>query len=240
MEKNNHHEPILIRDDVALESEANLGHFSRYLNVILAPKKTFEDVDRAPKVLIPILIVMLLSALLVFINFDAVLQQAQEALIQQTLQQTGEVPADGMLGLAKVSVIIGAGFSGIVPLLALLISSALSRGVATFMDGEGSFKRLLSANLYAFMILFLGRLVIMGLTMGIGLETMSLSLAMFLPESAPQALMILLDAFDVFGVWNLLVMTIAIQAIERLSFVKSLICAILPTVILVLLSMVLN
>lgn len=241
MENNNQQELLFLKNKTAiLETDANMGHFSRYLNVIVSPKKTFEDVDRAPKVLIPILVLMILSSLLVFINFDAVFKQTQDTLLQQTLQTTGELPADGMVQLAQISTIIGAFFAGIGVLLVMLISSAISRGAATFMDGEGSFKQLLSAYMYAYLIVFLGQLVVMGLTLGMGMENVSLSLAMFLPETAPKALVLLLGAFNVFGIWNLLVMTVAIQMIERISFIKSLICAVLPTFIFIALSMVLS
>lgn len=217
-------------EQLTIEKE-NMGHVKRYLNVLVAPKKVFEDVDKSPKLLIPMFVVLFLTIIISLFSFDTQVALVQESMINGLVDSGQTIPADGLEGLSKVMTGVGIFFAGIVQILMVLVVVAVIRGIATFLDGEGSFKRLFSMYLYASVITILGLGVVQLVSVGLNVSNFNLSLAAFLPETAPPSLSLLLQSFGVFNIWYLAVVSIGISVVERLSMAKSVACALVPQLI---------
>lgn len=217
---------------MAIEKQ-ELGHFSRFLNVIISPRKAFEDIDRMPKIAVPLFAIVFISILVSILMFDTQVELVQETLLTNMANAGQEVPADGLVGLSKVSAGIGIVIAGFGQILMILIVTAVVRGIATFLDGEGSFGRLFSMFLYASLITVLGLGIVNLVSVGFNVSNVNVSLAAFLPETAPPALKMILQSFSVFNIWYLAIVSIGISVVERLSMAKSVACALTPQLILI-------
>lgn len=209
-----------------------LGHLSRFLNIIISPRKAFEDIDRVPKIAVPLLTIVLITILASILTFGAQVEIVQEALLNNMTESGKAIPADGLAGLAKVSAGIGIFIAGWMQILMIIIVTAVVRGIATFLDGEGTFGRLFSMFLYASLITVLGLGIVNFVSVGLNVSNFNVSLAAFLPETAPTSLKVILQSFSVFNIWYLAIVSIGISVVERLSMAKSVACALAPQLIL--------
>ncbi len=236
----NEEELVFEETDFLKNQKPQLNVFQRFLNVFTAPSKTFEDVDVAPRILVPMLIVFVLFLGISAMNWDALVAMQEEALANSLLQTTGEVPTESLSIFVTITsvvgLVVGAGFI----LISIVIKSAFVRGIATFMNGEGQFKRIFSALLYAYGIVLAGMLLRQILVMALGLDGLSFSLGMLLPADSNGVLVAVLNAFEFFTLWYLFVSAVAIKIIERISFKKALVCSVVPFAVNVMISIVIS
>lgn len=200
-------------------------------NVFVAPSKTFELVKKEPSVLWPLLIIVLLSTLVVGINFQSILEMQQEVLLEVAIGQGEPIPADGMMGIARVTAYVTLVMAGFVTVVMVLVKTLFVRGLATFFGGEGSFKTIFSGLLYSYMIVIAGGLLYAVIVKITGLTQLTFSPAMFISQSGQPAFYQLLSSFDVFSLWYLSVSVIAIGIIEKISLKKAIVCSFVPFLI---------
>lgn len=179
----------------------------RLWGIIVQPVKTFQDICKDPRVLIPILALLAVEFLLSI----WMLPQIKE-FTAETMRQAGTVPADQMqtaLKWAGISAVIGS-VAG--PLLIWLVQAALLALFNQFSLGAAKFKQLFAVAVYAWIPAFLGG-VIKSILMGfMGVKkamAVSTSLTLLLPRSIDSGFWyVFLSKFDVFGLWSLILLVL--------------------------------
>ncbi len=201
-----------------------MGVIGRIVGIFSSPKETFESIDRKPTWLIPFIISIVVTVVLQFLILDIgiadrmEMMRAQEMSAQQLeaaeAQMAGPMRYIGIIAIPIVVLIIWAILAGI-----------LLFGGNTIMGGESKFKKMLSMVAWTSLIGVVGgtlkTLLILSKGTAHGVVT---SLAILLPTPAPgqaTTLYRLLDRFDVFSIWNLVLWIIGISVIYKFKIKKS-------------------
>jgi hypothetical protein len=227
---------------------AAMGEFSRITGVLFEPTKTFEDVARRPKFLVP-LVLTLLSALLVtflftqHVGWDRFMRQQMEN--SSRMQQVPAEQREQMLAtqtkfgpiFATVGIIVG------IPIYYLVASAVLLGIVAGIMSAPVKFKQVFAVMCYANMVGILSA----GLTIAVMFlknpdqfnlqNPLAFNPGAFMdPTSTSKFLYSLASSLDLFVIWTIILIAIGLKAAggKKLSFGGALFCVVLPWAIWVL------
>ncbi|MFZ5968216.1 MAG: Yip1 family protein [Bacillota bacterium] len=203
------------------EAVEELSLWERLKYLIIEPSRTMRYLAEKPKVLFPILAIVVGFFLLMLPRKELILQFTKD----QTLQKMAEAGSpmmdlpDNMLSFAVWTVILGAAFG---PLLILLIKSLFTLILGKAVDGQGKFKAILSVLSFSYLVNVIGEVV---------RTVISMITQNFLVVTSPAALMsadqmgkplyTLLASFDVFAIWYLILATIGVQYVHKISMKKS-------------------
>ena len=188
--------------------------FAGIFRVFYEPTAFFTKLKDNPKLLVPYLAVAVLLLISGFITLNLMVESG----LQDRGVQMSDVPPLGIL-IGKVSTLaVLAAAAAIGPLLVALL--ALFWGNFIF-GGKARFRQVFSLALYGGIITAFGRLLVAPLMLYKHTTAVSLSLAALLPtpQSAnnPGVLYTLLSQFDVFIIWELIVVGIGLSVIYGIS-----------------------
>lgn len=208
------------------------GLIQRFWMAISNPARLFEDVDRAPRVLFPLLVLVLLTMLISFLNRDALMEVQRQALMNTYKQQGLTIPSDGFESILASIRIFTVLISGVSVAIALVIKGVVTNLIAGFFSSEGTFKRTISSFIYAYGVVLVGSFIgtIASMVTGVGLINFSPAMVLG-AEAIGTPLYTLLSAFDIFALWYLWLSALGLQVVKKLSLPKALICVLVPYVI---------
>lgn len=179
----------------------------RLWGIIMEPVKTFLDVCKDPRILIPAAAVLAINLVLT-IWF---LPQIKE-ITEETLKQAQTMTADQIQAALKWTGILAVIGSAVVPPLTWLIQAALLALFNQFSLGAAKFKQLFAVAFYAWIPAFLGGLIksafmaVMGVKKAMAFST---SLALILPRSVDSGFWyIFLSKIDFFSIWSLILLVL--------------------------------
>ena len=190
--------------------------------LFIQPSKTMKYLARKPKVLFPVLLMIISLTAFSFVKMDLLLEFTKQMMVLQ-MEKMGvpplaEVPQDFL----KFALWSAMGGTVATPLFLWFGKGAVIHLLAKIFKGTGQFKGALSVVAYSYFILLLGeaiRTIIALLTKNYFVLT---SLALFLPESdMGKPLFTLLGSLDVFSIWYLTVLTIGLSYTHKLEAKKS-------------------
>lgn len=204
--------------------------FSRLIGVSTAPRATFEEIGRAPTIIGPIVVFMLVSFLLtLYLSLSgaaaaiggAQLQALADRglLSQEQLQQQLVVLQNPSVGRMMIGPILS--------LLGPLIVAAYAKLFTTFVSAENTFKKIFSAALFAWIPVSIakGALIVLILTIKGPENAASGSLvasslgdvlsAVLGQDALPGYLMRLLGYVELFNIWMIALMAIGFSAVSR-------------------------
>ncbi|MDQ0162184.1 YknW family membrane protein [Aeribacillus alveayuensis] len=180
------------------------------LGIITKPGETFERIREKPKVLMPLLFVIVLAVLTTIIsvaNADFVQMGMNQGLSQEE--------AEMIAGFSKTSMIIGGIIS---PPIIILISTLIYLAITKIAGTGAKFKQLFSMTTYISIITGIGLLLnaIIGYFVGTNFENMSFTSLNSLigAEGATGAL---LSYIEVFGIWTTVLSAIGLHKVGKLS-----------------------
>ena len=215
-----HTEELIIEESANLKPQLN--HIQRIIGIFTKPQEVITDIDRGPKVLIPMILITILTMAVTFISYDTLVETLRITSVNTAKLQGTEIPLDGFVGLSK-SIANGVVLaSGVVSVIALFIGALITHGISSFMSGEGSIKKVFSASLYVYFSVLAGSVLsgIIALVLKIDLMTISPA-ALLGADQVGTPLYALLAIFDVFNIWRLAIMVMAIKTIESFSTQKA-------------------
>jgi hypothetical protein len=208
--------------------------FSRLLGVYFSPGETFAEIGRAPRVLIPTLLFMLLA---VVGSHFLVERYGRERIIRESMESmvsAGWLPqerADEAIKLSTTPAAIRRGrIQGIVTgagmgLLMLLVTAGLFKLFSLLMGAENTFKQLLSVAAYAFLAVGLLSTAVLLLTVFLKdpaeldmTNPVSSNLGALLTMAGaglPKFVIGLAAYIDVFTIWRLILLSIGFAAVSR-------------------------
>ncbi|MBS7527310.1 YIP1 family protein [Fusibacter paucivorans] len=232
----NQAEPLILDEAEAMKqvkgTKPAYGHVKRFAYAITNPTKAFEDVDAAPRVLIPLIVLALLGSLITFLNLDFLMETQRAALITSYQAQGLPIPADGFESMLKAITTYTIGAAGITMAVSILIKGVVTHLLAGFFGSDGTAKKVISGIAYAYMIVIVGSLLGSLIAKVAGLSYLTFSPAMIMgADQIGTPLYTIMSAFDIFSIWYLGASAVAVRVIEKISMPKAIFCVALPYVL---------
>lgn len=182
----------------------------RLLGIITNPKETLNRIRENPKVLVPLLVVMFLTALATFIGFgtvDFVALGIEQGMSQQE--------AEMFSGFMSISFIAG---GLIVPPITILIATLISLAITKIAGTGAKFKQLFSFSTFAFFISSIGGLLnaIIAYFVGVNVEMASFT-SLNGVIGAEGSLGGLLSYLELFTIWGTVISAMGLERVGGLS-----------------------
>jgi hypothetical protein len=214
------------------QEPARISEAGRFVGTIFSPGETFEDINRKPSWIVPLLIAIataLAFTWFLYWQFSAGMDQfMRKTLADQAAKSGRPAPTsqDMEVGL-KITKWVGFGFALIGPVIAnLAIAGALALGMV-IMQAKTTFKKIFSVVLWSGVatgvvqiIVIIASVLVRDSSQNANFnpkEFGSLSatnLAVFLPSGTSAPLKALAASIDVFSIWFLILLIIGLTAIS--------------------------
>ncbi len=215
-------------------SPATKNSFSRIIGAIVSPQATFEDVNRKPDWLIPLILITLVALATTYVF---VTHADMVALISEQIEKSGRTapPPEQLESAAKFGVItsyLGVLFG--VPVVSLIEVGILFMIFNFFLAADTTFKKMFSVTMYAAIpgvvkgiiaipILFVKQPNAFGNPADVVQSNLSLLID---PEN--KVMSAVGKSLDVFTLWSILLMATGYVAVSKnLKFKKSIITLII-------------
>jgi Yip1 domain len=207
--------------------------FSRLAGVWFSPGAAFAEIGGAPRVLIPILLLMILAGLAAYmpterIGYETIVRKQIESLSRSGIIKEDQVekiisesttPAAVMRGKIQSAV-----SPGIFVLVIILITSGLFKAFSAIMGAQNTFKQVFSVTLYSFLAVALIYTPVLAASIYLKdpseidlLNPVGSNLAAILglmEVSLPKFVMGMAAFVDVFGFWRLALLAIGYAAVS--------------------------
>lgn len=215
---------VLTEDE---KQNPKLSFFSRILSIFTNPKKAMEDIAARPTVLVPILLSLVIFALLNVARSDLF----KELIIAQLEIHMAQNPNTAELSEAALMTSVHSGLIivSISPLIIIFCKGLVSHGITQLFIGEGKLKASISVIAFSYFIITFGEVIrsIIGiLTKNYMVTTSVVSAFPNLAMDTP--LYTLLGSLDVFSIWYLIVSTVGISIIHKISKGKAAVAVFAP------------
>ncbi len=191
--------------------------WERLKYVFISPSKAFENIKHHPKVLFPMLVILIGMLLLSLPRINMMKEFMREAAIQQYAKMGMEMPA-GAEALVDVQVYTTIVITVIMLAVIWLVKSALINAFSGFVNGTGTFKQAFSVITYSYFPVFLGSIIVTIISLVTKQYNIITSLAVFLPDSQMGTfLYTILGNLDIFVIWYQILAIIGISKVYSIS-----------------------
>lgn len=209
---------------VSPAKESDMSFFQRVINVFFAPSKTFAAVQKNPRWILPMVLVLLLSTIMTWYIAPAIQKEQQEKMVTQLenrgmdqaqIDEAIEKSQSWMKYFLYPSAIIGG-------LLVILAMAGIWLFVAkTLLAGEACYAHMLEVVSLSMLIPTLGMLVKAPIIRFKETINVHFSLATFMPDSAKESFIYkFLMNTDIFNIWYIAVLCIGISVVAGLKVKK--------------------
>jgi hypothetical protein len=208
--------------------------FSRIGGVYASPRDAFGEIGRAPRVLVPMIILIIISMLVGFylsrnLDMESMLASQMESAVQQgrMTQQQVEQQMVFMSKFVGVQLILGSAFSS---LLLVLVIAGYAKLVSAISGAESRFKPLLSVTIYvliAISVIQSGLTVLIMQLKGPGevdlahvgsvvASSLGAILTSIMGDNAlPKFVIGLANAVDAFAIWKIVLLAIGYSVVSK-------------------------
>ncbi len=215
------------------------GSVKGLIDVFYQPSELFHRVKNEPKVLIPLLALLVVIAAFFASLSDMIVQmQLEMPQVREQLEMQGLwPPGEEIRTVMTIQTVIGG-------TLALLLAPILSAAFAMFfgnfvMAGSARFKQIFSVMLYGAFLYAVGMLLLVPLALAKGSVMVSLSLAALVPDLGPQNVVyVALSKIGVFNIWEIIVVGIGLSIIYDMPRNKGYLLSVLSVGLLSILHIV--
>ena len=212
------------------EEYEDLGLVGRMIRVFTAPSETFEAVSQRCGWLdwfVPTLLVALVSLGATQMAMPLI-QQAQQEAIQERMAENPDITAEQREAMSKMAGVTQVATLVMVPIMAFvmlfIISLVFLLVSKLILGGDVTYGQMLAVAAYSYLITILQMIVITPLRLA--KETMMLAIGpgILLPEEMLETFVgKLLNAIDIFVLWQTCVVAIGLAILSRASAQKALI-----------------
>jgi hypothetical protein len=208
-----------------MEDQQKLNAMQRIIGVFFSPRPTFEDIDRKPAWVIPLVIIMAVVIGFTIVTMPITMPDQMEKQREKMLERgMDDDQIDQILTTQeKVGKYIGPVMAAITTAIILLIFSLVVWFIGNIvLGGKTTFKTMFSVYLYSSLIGMLGMLLSLPLIIQKQTANVHFSLALLLPEEQSKTILYnVLKAFGVFSIWQYVVLAIGFAVIYKFSMKKS-------------------
>jgi len=207
--------------EVVTEDSERMSLAAKITGVFLDPKRTFISLERKPDFIVPLLIVMVAALIFTFVAWP-IIEKTVLPLQVERMQEQGlsEEKIDGFLKISKILGIVG-------PPLTVLVGSLVVSAILLFagnilLGGSSKFNKVFSVYCYTSLITVLAYAVKLALVMSKKSMQVYISPAALFPAEAGDSVWFkVAGVFDVFAIWQLVVIAIGLGVLFRTTFQKS-------------------
>jgi hypothetical protein len=209
----------------SMGQEQTIGFWVKLGNIFASPTKTFEALDKRPTWIVPILILILVTAVINQISFPIIMDAQLERFrsnpdIPPEQLELIEQQITGNLNQQRVFMLVGQII--VTPIIFLLIAGIFYFIGNIILGGDATYKKVLSIYSWSSFILILSALVTTPLILAKGNLNISLSPALLLSGDAlGTKLYTFLSKFNFFVIWFLAVFAVGLSYIYRFSKTKA-------------------
>ncbi|UCC78931.1 MAG: YIP1 family protein [Candidatus Zixiibacteriota bacterium] len=201
--------------------ETAMGFWAKLGNIFASPSKAFEALNNKPTWIIPILILVLITAVLNQLSFPIIVDAQLERFrsnpdIPAAQLEAIEQQITGNLNQQRIFMLVGQVV--VTPIIFLLLSGIFYLIGNILLGGDATYKKLLSVFCWSSLVLALSAVVKTPLIIIKESLNVSLSPAMLLSGDAlGTKLYTLLSKFDFFTIWFLIIFAIGFGMIYKFS-----------------------
>lgn len=214
-----------------------MGGASKIFNIFFEPSRVFKSLNARPTWLVPFLMVILLSIGSLYVTFPQIMKaqveriqemdnipQQQKDRIIERLTETNQPP------IWQVGMVPVFGF-----LLLAVFSAALFFVFNVLLGGDSNYRRVLSVYSYSALVAIPALIVKLPLIFMKGTLNVQTSLAL-LPFADPDSrfLYSVLSGFDIFNLWQVILISIGLGVMYRLSTKKAFTAVLILWILLIL------
>jgi hypothetical protein len=208
--------------------------FSRLGGIYFSPKNTFQGIGKNPKVLIPIIVMIVIGFLLGFyiiktIDVQSAVIAQMDKMVEQGFisKEQMEQQLPGAIKSAPIQVLVSTAIIGVI---FTLIVAGFAKLFSLFAGAENRFKALFSVTAFTMIATSIIQTVLTILvlhfkgTEGLNLQNMNSVVASNLgavlenllgEDALPKFAMGLARAVDVFAIWKIALLSIGCSAVSR-------------------------
>lgn len=208
-----------------VNSQPQLNAVQRIFGVFFSPKKTFEDIDRKPDWIVPLVLILLLVVAFTIVTMPISMPERMEKQ-REKMEERGmsseQIDAAMATG-EKVGKIIGPIGAAITTAIILAIFTLILWFVGNVvLGGQTTFVKMFSVYNYSSLIGMLGLLLSLPLIISKQTANVHFSLALLLPDDQSKTVLYnFLKAFSLFSIWQYVVLAIGFAVIYKFSMKKS-------------------
>lgn len=205
--------------------ERPMGGAAKIINIFFEPRKVFESLKIKPTWLVPFIIVALLGLGFFYYTFPYMVDQQverirdneripeqQKEMIIERMKESSHPPA-WQLAIAPAGTLVAL----------VIVSAVLFFAFNVLMGGDSSFRRVFSVYCYSALIAIPAMIVKFPLIMSKGNLNVQTSLALLLsPDAKDSFLYKVFSSFDVFTVWQVILVSMGLGVMYRHSTKKAL------------------
>lgn len=206
-----------------------MGFISRFLDVFVSPSKICLEIKERPKIIEPLIIVLIFVILFTFLTARIQSRDSVE-YVKMNPKMADRIPQDRLENMAnpsQASILIRSFLlSPLTVLFYLLIFSVVLLIIIKIAGGAGEFKNFFSLAFFSSYIDYVlgnGIKTILTLQKGtsIGVST---GISLFFPDiPISSSSYIVLSMIDFFSIWSYIFVAIAISRISKFSFTKAIV-----------------
>lgn len=206
-----------------------MGFISRFLDVFVSPSKICLEIKERPKIIEPLIIVLIFVILFTFLTARIQSRDSVE-YVKMNPKMADRIPQDRLENMAnpsQASILIRSFLlSPLTVLFYLLIFSVVLLIIIKIAGGAGEFKNFFSLAFFSSYIDYVlgnGIKTILTLQKGtsIGVST---GISLFFPDiPILSSSYIVLSMIDFFSIWSYIFVAIAISRISKFSFTKAIV-----------------
>jgi hypothetical protein len=214
--------------------EKPMGGASKVLNLFFEPRKLFQSLNLKPTWVVPFIIVALLGMGFFYYTYpyimdqqvqriqdnDRIPQQAKGGIIEKLKEQ--DHPPLWQMGIAPVGTLVSF----------VVIAAVLFFVFNVLLGGDSSFRRVFSLYCYSSLVAIPSMIVKFPLIMAKGNMNVQTSLALLLsPDSQGSFLNSVLSSFDIFTIWQVILVSIGLGVMYKFSTKKAFVAVLVLWVI---------
>lgn len=178
-------------DNSFYEEQEPLTWYERLKYIFIKPSKIFSNLVQHPKILFPLLTIIIGMIVLVVIRIDLF----KEYIMSNTQQLDGQ-------GTNNISIIIGIISFALFPIMILLVKSSFIHRFVPIFGGEANYKKIFSVISYAYFPVMIGEVIIAIISLVTGQFEVGISFSELLPKSMENGfLYVFLGQINIFIVW---------------------------------------
>ena len=204
--------------------EKPMGGASKVFNLFFEPRKVFQSLSIKPTWIVPFIIVALLGMGFFYFTYpyimdqqvqriqdnDKIPQQAKENIIEKLKEQNH--PPLWQLGIAPAGTLVSF----------VVIAAILFFVFNVLLGGDSSFRRVFSLYSYSSLVAIPSMVIKFPLIMARGNMNVQTSLALLLsPDSQGSFLYSVLSSFDVFNIWQVILVSMGLGVMYKFSTKKA-------------------
>jgi len=217
------------------QERAPIGPFQRLIGTLIAPRKTFQEINRKPAWVLPVLLAIITTLGANFIVASK-LKRDPETAARQIVgeqQKSNDRSPDGMSERRQERIERNVGVTARMLRLAPIVSAALTPVAitviallfwmaASLIDRESAYPKIFSVTAHVFGVVFITVPTLLKLVVaflrdpggaGITRRTSVTSLSMLLPSEGSPVMAAFLSQLDLFSIWFLILMSIGLAAV---------------------------